>query len=191
MFICIDFCDNSAKRFICWKQTEKSLRLRVFKKLVQLPGWHIRVNPVSTGVGSHILKLWAILRKAVPITHLTCGSMGGGELFSSLSQPSTSRVGGRPGSMVQRVREPTLLAQVWLSQPRSCKHGKAAPICYLADRPYICSDYNPELWLGLPQYPSHLWSARACEGTWPAGPKLQYLHNSSRNWRLQTRLMTL
>lgn len=61
------------------------------------------------------------------------------------SCPLISGTGRRAGSVFNKLENPTLLVQVWLSKPRSFKHGRAVPISYLMDQLYICPGPDPRL----------------------------------------------
>ena len=90
----------------------------------------------------------------------------------------------RPCTPQSSTTNLTVLAKVWVNHhPQNHEHGTAIPISQLAAQPYSCRGSNSGWWLDLPQYPPHLWSAGACEGTWPTDPKLQDLHNTG-NYRI-------
>lgn len=57
-----------------------------------------------------------------------------------------------------------------------------------ADQPCNYSGPEPGLWVGPPQYPPHLGSAGAHEGTSFADPKLQNLHDIGQQQDVQEEL---
>lgn len=87
--------------------------------------------------------------------------------------------------------EPTLLAQMWASQPQNCACERAVHISHLADQTYSYPEQDPGLWLDLLQNLPHLWSAGAGEGTWPTNPKLRNLQNTEWQWDVQEVLVGL
>lgn len=58
---------------------------------------------------------------------------------------------------------------VWCEEPRprNCDRGKAVLSSHLTDQQHICPSPELALWLGLPQYPPHLFPARLREGADP------------------------
>lgn len=51
--------------------------------------------------------------------------------------------------------------------------------------PATSQGLEPELWVGPPQYPPHLWTAGECEVVGPAGLKLQNLHDARQQQDIQ------
>lgn len=83
--------------------------------------------------------------RAVPITHLFCGGVGGGEMPSQVGEMSLGHKGGRdapdptaatlgragPVPFIDSTIESNSLAEVLVSLPQSCERGRAVRITYL------------------------------------------------------------